>query len=250
MKLHRLAPLLPLVACTALASEASLPQVVKASPQSVECFYQPEGENPTRCRVRLHLTPAEGYSIQMTAPELPLVGRDGKGNLMFGVFREWEICFGDVKNTNCVIAVYDFRAMPKGGQIRFGTRVDIPVTCGEQQHKDVQFSPTESGTLSVNGIDFHITPSDGNDADPDNTAFTVEYDSAKKANLAGITICESKGKPLPVNIVEGVYHENEKKVRATYVLSSKHSSLLFRLATYKPVGSAEVLVKFSARIGR
>ena len=250
MKLHHLAPFFPLVACSALAADSALPQVVKASPQSVECFYQPEGESPTRCRVRLHLTPAEGYSIQMTAPELPLVGRDGKGNLMFGTFREWEICFGDIKNTNCVIAVYDFRAMPKGGLIRFSTKVDIPVTCGEQQHADVKFCPTESDTLTVNGIDFRIIPSGANDDDPDNTAFDIEYNFANKADIAGITICDSQGKPLPVNIVEGIYQENEKKVRATYVLSSKHSSLRFRLETYKPVGSAEVTVKFSARIGR
>lgn len=251
MKLKTI-PVLPLMAMLAWADEQQKPEVcpVKASPQSVECFY-PTGEaDKAGCRVRLHLTPTKGHTIRLAPLDAELHATDAQGNGMKGEFREWEICYGDARNTRCVIAVYDFPALPKGGAICFDTTVAVPVTSGTKEHEDVDFTVADTSKLSIEDIDLTITPSFANETDPDNTAFSIEYSEESKAAIAQITICDPKGQPMQANIVEGVYHEAGNIVRATYVLSSKHEKLKLRLSTYKPIGTVEVPVRFRTTIGR
>ena len=224
------------------------PRVVNISPQSVEFFFPATDTEKVLCTVRLHITPSEGYSIRQNTPPQELSATDAAGNNMKGNFREWEHCYDADEEKRCIIAVYDFPTRPQGGSMSCDTMLSIPLSCGEIEHAPTTFHPGSEEKLTINGHEFSLTPSSANDEDPDNTAFILEYENAP--DIAAITICDKEGVPLESNIIEGACLENSNRVSATYVLSSKHEELQFRLSTHKPQGEAFASVKFQARIGR
>lgn len=226
---------------------------VKASPQSIEFFYpDEEDEYSVLCTVRLHLTPATGYTIWPGADEntdfRELIAKDGAGNTLHGKFRDMEVCYDADGDEGCLIAVYDFNVRPQGGSISFDSLIDVPVTCGTINYEPVVFSPTEHCEISIGEHTFRVVPSDGNATDPDNTAFELIYED--KPGIAEIKISGEDDSPLNINIVEGAYDEEKSIMHANYVIRSKHSKLKFSLQTLKPQGAAEVAVRFSATIGR
>lgn len=231
------------------AATAETDRVVNISPQSVEFFCPAEGNAPVLCTVRLHLTPADGYTIRQESTQQELTATDGAGNEMRGTFREWEICFDSDEGKRCIIAVYDFPTRPQGGSLSCDTSLSVPLSCGEIVHTPAEFTPAEACTISVNGHTFSVLPSAANAEDPDNTAFVLEYENAP--DIAAICICDAEGTPLETNIVEGLSLEGSNKVSATYVVANgKHEKLGLRLTTHKPQGYAHAPVRFRATIGR
>lgn len=232
-----------------LTAATQRPSVVSISPQSVEFFYPADPQATVLCTVRLHLTPADGYTIRQESTQQQLTATDGAGNTMLGTFREWEHCYDSDEGRHCLIAVYDFPTRPQGGSLCCNTSLSVPLSCGELVHAPVEFSPAQSGSVSVNGHDFSVVPSATSPNDPENTAFVLVYENSP--DIASITICDAVGTPLETNIVEGLFLEEGNKVSATYVVpDARHETLQLRLTTHKPQGYAHTPVKFRASIGR
>lgn len=224
--------------------------VVKASPQSVECFFPKETTPDTvLCTVRLHLTPAPGSVIRTRAealrPARPLIATDAAGNKLEGRFREWEFCYDSADN--CVIAVYDFSQRPEGGQLRVDTTVDIPAA-EQMEHEPIVFVAAQEHTITSGGHTFHLRPADSAADDPDNTVLHIAYENSP--DIVDITIQQEDGTPLQTEIVDGYLHTDSKLVSAICILNSRSEKFRFVLRTYKICDKVEVPVKFSATIGR
>ena len=54
------------------AQEQATPPVIKASPQSVDCFFPKDATAAVLCSVRLHLTPSPGCLIRVRAENMRL----------------------------------------------------------------------------------------------------------------------------------------------------------------------------------
>lgn len=222
---------------------------VKASAQSIECLY-PEpselsgDEKPVLCTVRLHLTPSKGLLLwtrrNRDVPPVPLVGKDEEGNLLIGLFREWEACFDS--GEGCWIMVYDFYERPHGKWLAFDTEIRVPVSRGTQKHDPVSFLPTESATLSIAGKQFAINPVEGDDV-----VFDLEYDT--DPDIASIAILDAKGNPLKSRIIEGEYNEEKERSIATYCLASKGGKASLSLETFLPCETVPAKVRFKIGIG-
>lgn len=229
---------------------ATIPPV-KVSPQSVECFYPADETDAVLCTIRLHLTPPQGHYIRIRAseatPQLPLIAHDAKGNELHGSFSEWEICFDDYES-NCVIAVYNFKARPQGGHMVVDSQVDIPVTGGRTEHEPQIIPTAEPTSVTVNGHVFKITPAESGAEDPDHTVLLIEY--ANNADIAEIVLNAEDGTPLPTTIVDGYYNPENKLSQATYVIQHKAEKLQFILRTYANCGRSTSPVRFRATIGR
>lgn len=223
---------------------------VKASPQSVECFFPDRDNDEVLCTVRVHLTPAPGHIIRTRSetarPKKALTATDGTGQKLEGFFREWELCYDS--DSNCVIAVYDFKMRPQGGELRVDTALDIPASGELVTHEPVTFTPTAAVTLTSGNQVFHITPTESGAQDPDNTVLRIEYDNTP--DIADITIRNEKNEQLPTEIIDGYIHSDNGKANALYILTGKYTTLQFCLRTYKQCDKIEVPLKFRATIGR
>ncbi len=233
------------------AEQAATIPPVKVSPQSVECFYPADETDAVLCTIRLHLTPAQGHFIRIrateAAPQLPLIARDAKGNELHGSFSEWEICFDD-SESNCIIAVYNFKARPQGGYMVVDSQVDIPVSSGRTEHEPQIISTSEPSTVTVNGHVFKITPAESGAEDPEHTVLHIEY--ANNADIAEIVLNAEDGSPLPTTIVDGYYNSENQHSQATYVIQHKAEKLQFVLRSYTNCERTASPVRFRATIGR
>ena len=243
--------LMSLAACGLVLGQAQANErIVKASPQSVECFFPDQNNDAVLCTVRVHLTPTPGHVIrtrdEANHPQKSMTATDGAGRKLEGFFREWELCYDSVNN--CVIAVYDFKMRPQGGMLRVDAMLDIPASGELVTHEPVSFNPTEKTTLSSGNISFHITPTESGTQDPDHTVLLIEYDNT--SDIADITIRNEKDEPLTTEIIDGYIHSDNGKVNALYILTGKHNALKFCLRTYKQCDKLEVPIKFKATIGR
>lgn len=224
--------------------------IVKASPQSVECFFPDQDDDAVLCTVRVHLTPAPGHVIRTrndeAHPQKLLTATDGTGRKLEGYFREWELCYDS--DSNCVIAVYYFHMRPQGGELRVDTVLDIPASGELIAHEPVNFNPTEKVTLTSGNLTFHITPTESGAQDPDNTVLHIEYDNT--SDIADISIRNEKDEQLASEIIDGYIHSDNGKANALYILNGKYNTLRFCLRTYKQCDKIEVPLKFRATIGR
>ncbi len=243
--------LMSLAALGLLISQAQADErTVKASPQSVECFFPEKDNDAVLCTVRVHLTPAPGHIIrtrnEAAHPQKALTATDGTGRKLEGYFREWELCYDS--DSNCVIAVYDFKTRPQGGEMRVDTALDIPVSSEIESHEPVNFNPAEKATLTSGALTFLITPTESGTQDPDNTVLHIEYDNT--SDIADITLRNENDELLPTEIIDGYIHSDNGKANALYILTGKYKSLKFCLRTYKQCDKIEVPLKFRATIGR
>ena len=223
---------------------------VKASPQSVECFFPGNEKDAVLCTVRVHLTPIPGHIIrtrsEVAHPQKAMTATDGSGKKLEGFFREWELCYDS--DSNCVIAVYDFKMRPQGGELRVDTVLDIPASGEQETHEPVTFNPVEKTTLTAGGLSFHITPTESGTQDPDNTVLHIEYDNT--SDIADISIRNENDEQLPTEIIDSYIHSDNGKANALYILTGKYNTLKFCLRTYKQCDKIEVPIKFKATIGR
>lgn len=223
---------------------------VKASPQSIECFFPEHDKEDVLCTIRVHLTPALGHIIRTrndaARPKKALTATDGKGQQLDGFFREWELCYDS--GSNCVIAVYDFKTRPQGGILRVDTILDIPASGEPENHEPINFNPAEKVTLTSGNHTFHLTPAESGADDPDNTVLRIEYENS--ADIAEISIRNENDEPLQTEIIDGYIHSDNGMVSALYILTGKYSTLKLCLRTYKQCDIIEVPLKFSATIGR
>ena len=232
------------------AQEQAAAPVIKASPQSVDCFFPKDATAAVLCSVRLHLTPSPGCLIRVRAenmrPERPLIATDAAGNTLEGRFREWELCYDS--DANCVIAVYDFNRHPEGGVLRVDTTVDIPASSEQTEHEPIVFAAAQKHTITSGGHTFHLSPTESSADDPDNTVLLIEYENSP--DIADIVIQQEDGTPLQPEIVDGYLNADSKLVSAICILNSRSEKFRFVLRTYKQCNKVEVPVKFNATIGR
>ncbi len=236
------------LAFSAAAQEQPLP--VKASPQSVECFFPKDSAAVVLCTVRLHLSPMPGCFVRVRAenlrPELPLVATDAAGNRLEGKFREWELCYDSA--ANCVIAVYDFSKRPEGDELRVDCSVDIPMSTEQQVHEAVEFTPAQNHTITAGGHTFYLRPADTAADDPDNTVLLIEY--LNHPDIADFSIQQEDGTPVQQEIVDGYLNPETKLVSTICILNSRSEKFRFVLRTYKNCDKVQVPVKFTSSIGR
>ncbi len=224
--------------------------LVKASPQSVECFFPRDERDQVLCTVRLHLTPLPGHLIRTRAeqsrPSRELAATDAVGNKLAGKFREWELCYDS--DANCVIAVYDFKRRPKGGVLKVNGCIDIPVSPELTEHEAIEILTDRKQTITSGGYTFYIRPTDSSANDPDNTVLHIEYEYHD--DIADIVIQAEDGTPLQPNIIDGYMSSDNKLVSAVYILNLRAEKFRFVLRTYKRSNNVDVPVKFRATIGR
>lgn len=223
---------------------------VKASPQSIECFFPEKDNDNVLCTVRIHLTPIPGHVIRTrndaARPKKALTATDGEGRKLEGFFREWELCYDS--DSNCVIAVYDFKTRPQGGILYVDTVLDIPASGEPESHEPINFNPAEKVTLTSGNHVFHLTPAESGADDPDNTVLRIEYENT--ADIADISIRNDNNEPLSAEIIDGYIQSDNGMVSALYILTGKYNALKFCLRTYKQCDKIEVPLKFRATIGR
>lgn len=250
LRLALLAPL-ALGAGAPAAAEADADKA-KASPQSIECFYPPasrQGDTAVLCTVRLHVSAPKGGQLWMQGgedvPPAPLTGKDAAGNILIGIFREWEACFDSTGG--CGIMVYDFFSRPHGDWLAFDTWLAVPVTHGEEQHCSAVFSLKEPATLSVSGRSFVVTPFP---EESPHAVLSVEY--AADDGMADISFLNEKGTPLPCSIVEAVEEGapgEGRRCTTTYSLPGKAERACLRLHLHGSREMARVPLRFKAAIG-
>jgi len=246
--------LLPLLSAAALLAPAlATPDNgsgLKASPQSIECFYPREsggdGKTAPACTLRLHLTAGKGAQLWMRrgkdVPPAPLAGKDAEGNLLVGVFREWESCYE--ANGKCGIMVYDFYARPRGGWIAFDTNLEVPVTKGAKECKSEPFDLAREAVVCIAGRMFRISPVGGEERSP---LVQVEYDA--DPDLAGISFLTPKGEKITGSPIESDFHEPGKRNSATYSLAYKGEKAILAARIFRPREIVCVPLRFKSSIG-
>lgn len=249
--MKRLLPLLPAAALLAPALAApDNGSGLKASPQSIECFYPREsggaGKAAPACTLRLHLTAGKGAQLWMRrgkdVPPAPLAGKDAEGNLLVGVFREWESCYE--ATGKCGIMVYDFYARPRGGWIAFDTDLEVPVTKGAKECKSEPFSLAREAVVCIAGRMFRISPAGGEES---GLLLKAEYEA--DPDLAGISFLSPKGKKISGTAIESDFHEQGKRNSATYALAYKGEKAILAARIFRPREIVRVPLRFKSSIG-
>lgn len=229
--------------CPLLLSAA--PPVV-VEPDSVECHFAlppPTGEEGEKAEkaaapfiLRLHVSPdkASRLSLHRTndLPPVPLVGKDGRGNILIGRFREWEECF-DARR-DCHIMVYEFSSLPQGGSLTVDTELSLPVMGKDIRHRPVALPAEgkENGLITAGGYNFRIIPIPPNEESEHagERLLTIEYEYSPEISLLELT--DARGVPLVHKLVDGNRDDEKKLIRDTYLLKTKGARIFLTLSTY------------------
>lgn len=229
---------------------------VTVEPDSVECRFAlpptPTGEKGGKTAapftLRLHATASKGYRLRLhrptDLPPVPLVGRDSRGNILLGRFREWEECF-DARQ-NCHIMVYEFSSLPQGGALTIDTELSLPIMGKDIRHRPIAL-PLETGktsSVAIGGHEFLITsaPSDEETKRAGEQLLTIEY--AYSPEIALLELTNARGLPLTHKLIDGERDDEKKRLRETYLLKTKDRRVFLTLSTYPTFQLCRVPVRF------
>lgn len=243
--------LILLLSCTVAAKQPHTPRL-KAELDSIECHFSPQGNQPP-CTIRIHLTPEKGLRIapskRTDAPHAPLQCIDGEGNLLLGIFREWEYCYDE--SDDCYTAVYDYFTTPKGNSITVHTHIPVPVAQAQDKSQLVPFSPSQHQELEVAGHRLSIAPVESTPEakHAHQIMFVITYDHP--GTQKHIHLCTADGAPLQYRY--RIWDAQKSGVHATtrvsYIVPTDKKNLKLALSP-APTTSIELApIQFHATIG-